>query len=1145
MNNKQLKLLKVLAFPVTAAFSFGIFAADIQAETSQTDEMRQDADANTASEMNGETFVEEQPTKAEEPTLKVQEDAPLKEWVSPSKCDPESGVEGVYLGEWSDVGENQVMILEDVGFTNAEIKVEGNYLILHEGEPRSSISVALNEGEIWSYDQGVVNGKGAEIVTNYDDSEYGKDHIVEGADYYIETKYRSGSGEKGNANGNSYELNPPVEIKARDVLVPGKATLTWKNKAELKDGTLADLVMVIDDIRVRLLDDERDDRVRYLTENDRITLLSGTENTVQTDTFTYPEGGTSWIEFATGIPAAINIRIHMYIVPSDGSSLADHDVDQMIMYFTDIDGRDRIMDKDYGTDDRNFRGLYEPTGTRAEFIRLEDGVKGPVIVYDRTWEFEDYPTWGPSLNPADEEVNMAKKAQGHYDNNHLYQDTNYYLNEARLIESGGTWFSGSHATESKNGEYLNSLGEDPERYAGFITLVDPAGFTFRAGGVGFNTTVISKARFDSKIRLINEGPYPNTVTIFDTSTGEDREINSVDGSQNPDSTTDDHDNTYNAPYKQQKTLKMKAEDGFAISKISISKGVDGSDKDEVEINIADIPVGGSYESPEYPGMIIRRISDTEIEMDVMEEYTDGEGNVKKGYLTDHTIKVASVKTPVAQPATSQDYEDVPQTGTPTFTADEKSIPDGATENKIEKITLVDKEGNEVDTVTVPEEGTYELEYNDDGTFKAIKFTPEPGYVGKTSGVKVRGYDSNGFSADTTYTPEVLPTPRYKITYDPNGGTGDMKDDVYKFDEEEMPSKENEFTYDDHIFAGFKAYVKNPETGEETVITDENGDPIIFESAEDMKKYLDGKPGDTEIRMEAQWKQTVTYVNPVNGEVYMPKTDFMDGEDGEGEPAAPSDPEMPGATFAGWKRIPDGKGNITYEAQWTKTVTYVDITTGEIIQDTITFNYGDPEPAAPANPTKPGYTFTGWSRFEDENGNIFYEAQWGRTVTYVNPVTGEIVQDTIKFGFDEDEPAAPANPTMPGATFAGWKRSEDANGNILYEAMWQKTVTYIDPVTGAVYMVVTPFDYNAAEPAGPANPTREGFVFMGWTRTVDEFGNIVYEAQWAPVQGEKASPAQVTSGVQTDTQTGLGFFSTLMATSTGLFAGLARKKKDEE
>ena len=123
MNNKQLKLLKVLAFPVTAAFSFGIFAADIQAETSQTDEMRQDADANTASEMNGETFVEEQPTKAEEPTLKVQEDAPLKEWVAPSDCDSESGIEGVYLGEWSQIGENQVMILQQLNI-KAEVGID-------------------------------------------------------------------------------------------------------------------------------------------------------------------------------------------------------------------------------------------------------------------------------------------------------------------------------------------------------------------------------------------------------------------------------------------------------------------------------------------------------------------------------------------------------------------------------------------------------------------------------------------------------------------------------------------------------------------------------------------------------------------------------------------------------------------------------------------------------------------------------------------------------------------------------------------------------------------------------------------------------------------------------------------------------------
>jgi hypothetical protein len=161
--------------------------------------------------------------------------------------------------------------------------------------------------------------------------------------------------------------------------------------------------------------------------------------------------------------------------------------------------------------------------------------------------------------------------------------------------------------------------------------VDPSGFTFRAGAAGFQTALISKSRFDSKIRLINEGPYPNSITIFDTSTGEDREINSVNGSKTPEDTDADHDNTYNAPYKQKKTLKMKAEDGFAISKISISKGVDGSDEDLEEIDISDVPIGGTFETSLYPGMIIRRISETEVEMEVGQEYTDGDGNTQTGY----------------------------------------------------------------------------------------------------------------------------------------------------------------------------------------------------------------------------------------------------------------------------------------------------------------------------------------------------------------------------------------------------------------------------------------------------------------------------------------------------------------------------------
>lgn len=229
--------------------------------------------------------------------------------------------------------------------------------------------------------------------------------------------------------------------------------------------------------------------------------------------------------------------------------------------------------------------------------------------------------------------------------------------------------------------------------------------------------------------------------------------------------------------------------------------------------------------------------------------------------------------------------------------------------------------------------TYKL--NPDGT---ITFTPERNFVGKTSGVKVRGYDSNGLSADTTYTPTVIMkveyydpmsekpnetvdtgeakksngsdvsteyegndktksknhkgwrfdgwteevveddtygikhvrtahyTPMYNINYDANGGTGTMADDDYAADDSSMPDKDNTFTRKGYTFKGFYAYIKDPTTGKETIITDADGNPILFTSAQDMKEYFQGMPAGTSIRMEAQWQpNTDPDPNPVDND----------------------------------------------------------------------------------------------------------------------------------------------------------------------------------------------------------------------------------------------------------------------------------------
>ena len=103
----------------------------------------------------------------------------------------------------------------------------------------------------------------------------------------------------------------------------------------------------------------------------------------------------------------------------------------------------------------------------------------------------------------------------------------------------------------------------------------------------------------------------------------------------------------------------------------------------------------------------------------------------------------------ADPDETYGLKGEPQTGTPVFTQETPTKPDG-TDNML-TVKLIDPStGEDTDTVTFDGQGTYKL--NPDGT---ITFTPEDGYVGNPTPVGVRGTDEYGKTARTTYTPHVV------------------------------------------------------------------------------------------------------------------------------------------------------------------------------------------------------------------------------------------------------------------------------------------------------------------------------------------------------------------------------------------------------
>ena len=82
--------------------------------------------------------------------------------------------------------------------------------------------------------------------------------------------------------------------------------------------------------------------------------------------------------------------------------------------------------------------------------------------------------------------------------------------------------------------------------------------------------------------------------------------------------------------------------------------------------------------------------------------------------------------------------------------------------------------------------------------------------------------------------------------------------------------------------------------------------------------------------------------------------------------------------------------------------------------------------------------------------------------------------------------------------SSWAKGEVRTGKLLYVDQFY-TVTYTDGANGEAFAdQVTKVKANAATPAFNGTPTREGYVFNGWTPEVAEkvYANVTYTATWA-------------------------------------------------
>ena len=226
-----------------------------------------------------------------------------------------------------------------------------------------------------------------------------------------------------------------------------------------------------------------------------------------------------------------------------------------------------------------------------------------------------------------------------------------------------------------------------------------------------------------------------------------------------------------------------------------------------------------------------------------------------------------------------------------------------------------------------------------------------------------------------------------------------------------------------------------------------------------------------------------------------------------EITAPDNPTRKGYTFKGWdKEIPKTMPaeNITVTAQWEinqYTITF-DTNGGSEIAP-ITQDYGT-EITVPDNPTRKGYTFKGWDKEIPETmptENMTVKAQWEinqYAITFDTNGGSEIAPITQDYG---TAITAPADPTREGYTFIGWDRDIPEimpAENITVTAQWEinrYTITF-DTAGGSEIAPITQ-DYGTNITA-PADPTREGYTFIGWDKAIPTTmpaENITVTAQW--------------------------------------------------
>ena len=445
--------------------------------------------------------------------------------------------------------------------------------------------------------------------------------------------------------------------------------------------------------------------------------------------------------------------------------------------------------------------------------------------------------------------------------------------------------------------------------------------------------------------------------------------------------------------------------------------------------------------------------------------------------------------PSANPATSEGPQGVEQTGTVEFIpGNPQKAPE--TPAPIDKTTikLLDKSGNEVETVTVTDKdgkeiGVYSLVKDPTGTPTGeVKFTPtDKTYVGKVEPVTVQAKDKNSTVAKTTYTPNftgVTPTGEVSET---EGARGAVQKSPVVFD---TPDQDNTTV--------------NFNKGDEKVALDKSTLTLVDKAGKEVKEVTvpgEGtyvlKDGVVEFTPEKDFtgkaSGVTVQVKDVNGKpvsktytpTVRPVTEFVDKNgnpitvDKDNKPVESKvDGKVDKKDIPGYKFVEtkvDEKGNTKH------------------IYEKVTTSFKDKDGnEIPNHPTEegtvdkkeiPGYRFVETKKLPNGDTEHVYE----KVTTYFKDKDGNEIKPKESGSVDKKE--------IPGYRFVETKKLP--NGDV--EHVYEKVVTPTPTPTPFEYKVITTYvDENGELIIPDENGSHPGKELKGYeiVRTEkDANGNI--------------------------------------------------------